>query len=164
MITVIRREVEALDRDLPLFNVKALSRHVDEALMVPRLCGALFGSFGATGHVLAIVGLYAVVNYSVRSRTREIGLRMALGACPNAVASMVARKGLALVAAGLGIGMVVAYSASRIIVSFLYGVTPTDPATFAAVPAVLLTAALAGIYFPARRASRIEPSSALGYE
>ena len=164
MVETVRREVAALDRDLPVFNVKTLSHHVEGALLVPRLCGALFGMFGAVGLLLAIVGLYAVVNYSVRSRTREIGIRLALGAGRAAVTSLVARRGIALVVSGLAAGTVISLGVSRFVAGFLYGITPTDAITFTAIPAVLLATAAVAVYVPARRASRIEPVQALRYE
>jgi predicted permease len=164
LVPAVRQQVDALDPELPLFNVKTLSRHVGGALLVPRLCGALFGTFGAIGLVLAIVGLYGVVNYSVRTRTREIGIRLALGARPAAIAGMVTWQGLALMGAGLAVGMGVALAVTRFIAGFLYGITPTDAATFAAVPAVMLAVGLVAILLPAGRAARIEPMSALRHE
>jgi predicted permease len=164
IVRALRQQVDVLDRELPLFNVERLTEHMAEALLVPRLCGALFGTFAAIGLVLAIVGLYGILNYSVRTRTREIGIRLALGARPAAVAGMVARQGLALVAAGLAIGMVASFALGRFVSSLLYGIVPTDPPTFLAVPAVMLAAGLAAILLPSRRASRVEPMSALRYE
>jgi predicted permease len=160
----VQREVSALDRDLPLFNVKTLDSHIDEALLLPRVSGALFGAFGSIGLVLALVGLYGVVNYSVRARTREIGIRMALGAQPSRVAGSILRQGFALVGAGLALGLVVAFWLSRFTASFLYGIVPTDPVTFLSVPVILVVASLAALLLPARRASRIEPMTALRNE
>ena len=163
-VDAVRREVGAIDSGLALFNIKSFSHHLDEALLVPRLCGALFGTFGIIGLVLAIVGLFAIVNYSVGIRTREIGIRLALGARPAVVARAIVRQGIALAGAGMGVGMAVAFGASRCVASFLYGVTPTDAVTFATVPCVMLGAALVAVSVPARRASRIEPVSALRQE
>ena len=95
----MREQVEALDRNMPIFNAKTMSDHVNQALLIPRVCAALFGLCGSIGLILAVVGLYGVISYSVRTRTREIGIRMALGAPPYAVAVMVARQGMALVGA-----------------------------------------------------------------
>ncbi|MGD0578247.1 MAG: ABC transporter permease [Bryobacteraceae bacterium] len=161
LATAMQREVSALDPELPLFNVKTLQSHIDEALLLPRVSGALFGAFGSIGLVLALVGLYGVVNYSVRTRTREIGIRMALGARPARVAGSVLRQGLVVVGAGLSLGLAVAYSLSRFMASLLYGIMPTDPMTFLGVPTILLVASLAALLLPARRASRIEPMTAL---
>ena len=160
----VQREVTALDRDLPLFNVKTLEDHIDDALLLPRVSGALFGAFGSIGLVLAVIGLYGVVNYSVRTRTREFGIRMALGARPSRVAGTIVGQGLLLVGAGLALGLLVALALSRFTASFLYGIVPTDPVTFLGVPAVLIAAFLAAILLPARRASRIEPMTVLRNE
>ena len=156
--------MDALDRDLPLFNVKTLAHQIDDAMVLPRVSGALFGAFGAIGLLLAVVGLYGVANYSVRTRTREIGIRMALGASPLSTGGWVLRQGLAVVGAGLAIGLVAAFALSRFTASMLYGVEPTDPATFFGVPVVLLAASLAAILLPARRACRIDPMAALREE
>jgi predicted permease len=160
----VQREVTALDRDLPLFNVETLEDHIDEALLLPRVSGALFGAFGSIGLVLAVVGLYGVVNYSVRTRTREYGIRMALGARPSRIAGTIVGQGLVLVGAGLALGLPVALALSRFTASFLYGIVPTDAVTFLGVPAVLIAAFVAAILLPARRASRIEPMTALRNE
>jgi predicted permease len=161
LIPAVRRQVETLDPNLPVFNVQTLEDRVGEAMLVPRVCGALFGVFGTIGLTLAAVGLYGVVNYSVRTRTREIGIRMALGARPSAVGGMVARQGLALVGAGLAAGLAIALVLSRFAASLLYGITPTDPATFLGVPAVLIIASAVAILIPLRRAAKINPISAL---
>jgi predicted permease len=160
----VQREVTVLDRDLPLFNIKTLEDHIDEALLLPRVSGAIFGAFGSIGLVLAVVGLYGVVSYSVRTRTQEFGIRMALGASPSRVAGTIVGQGLLLVGAGLAAGLLVALALSRFTASFLYGIVPTDLVTFLGVPAVLIAAFLAAILVPARRASRIEPMTALRNE
>jgi predicted permease len=164
LATAVQREVAALDPDLPLFNVKALDDQIGDALLLPRVSGALFGVFGSIGLVLAVVGLYGVANYSVRTRTREIGIRMALGARPSRVAATIMGQGMLLVGAGLALGLVVAFVLSRFTASYLYGIVPTDPVTFLGVPAILVAASLAAILLPARRASRIEPMTALRNE
>jgi putative ABC transport system permease protein len=161
LATAVQREISNLDRELPLFNVKTLDRHINDALLLPRVSGALFGLFGSVGLILALVGVYGVVNYSVRTRTREIGIRMALGASPLSVAGSIVNRGLALVGAGLGLGLVVALMLSRFTASQLYGVSPTDPVTFFGVPVILFAASLAALLIPACRAARIEPMTAL---
>ena len=161
LATAVQREISNLDRELPLFNVKTLDRHINDALLLPRVSGALFGLFGSVGLVLALVGVYGVVNYSVRTRTSEIGIRMALGASPLSVAGSIVNRGLALVGAGLGLGLVVALMLSRFTASQLYGVSPTDPVTFFGVPVILFAASLAALLIPACRAARIEPMTAL---
>ena len=160
----LRRQVETLDPDLPLFNVETLSNHIDEALMFPRVSGALFGAFGSFGMLLAVVGLYAVINYSVRRRTREIGIRLALGAQSRAVGGAILRQGMRLVGVGLAVGLAAAFALSRFTASLLYGIVPTDPVTFIGVPVILVAASLAALILPARRAARIEPLVALREE
>jgi len=160
----VREQVEALDPNMPIFNTKTMAQHVNEALLIPRVSAALFGLFGTIGLILAVVGLYGVISYSVRMRTREIGIRMALGASASAVAGMVARKGLALVAASIATGVLIALALSRVIGSLLWGISATDGLTFACVPAILLAVAGVAILLPARRASRIEPMAALREE
>jgi macrolide transport system ATP-binding/permease protein len=120
--------------------------------------------FGGVGLVLAPVGLYGVVNYSVRTRTKEIGIRMALGASQGGGAAMMARQGLVVVGAGLVIGLCLAFAMSRFTASLLYGITPTDAVTFAGVPALLLCVWLAAVLLPSARAARLEPMLALRYE
>ncbi len=161
LAAAVQREISSLDRDLPLFNVETLDSHIDEALLLPRVSGALFGLFGAVGLVLALVGVYGVVNYSVRTRTREMGIRMALGASPLSVAFSIVSRGLALAGAGLTLGFVVAVVLSRYVASQLYGISPTDPVIFAGVPIFLSAASSAALLVPARRAARIEPMVAL---
>ena len=164
MIRPVREQIEALDRNLAVFNVDTLTHHVAKAFLIPRLCATLFGIFGLLGLVLASVGLYGVVSYSVRSRTREIGIRMALGARPFAIVRLVLRQALALVLIGVAAGLALASVLSRFTASLLYGIAATDAVTFVAVPLVLLAAALAAVLVPARRASSIQPMSALRFE
>jgi predicted permease len=164
MTRAIQEQVQALDRDMPVFAVETMTHHIEEAMMIPRLCAGLFGLFGAIGLVLAVVGLYGVVNYSVRTRTREIGIRVALGARASSVAGMVARQGLRLVAIGIALGLGISFLLSQAVASLLWGISATDALTFVGVPAVLLMAALIAVLLPARRASRIEPMAALRYE
>jgi predicted permease len=160
----VRRQVEALDPDVAVFNSKTMQEHLSRALLIPRLCAALFGAFGVVGLALAGVGLYGMMSYSVRCRTREIGIRMALGARAGAVLRMVARQALALVAAGLLAGLAAAWALSRFIAGMLYGIDAADALTFTAVPLVLLAVALAAVLAPAARAARVDPNIALRYE
>jgi putative ABC transport system permease protein len=161
LAAAVQREITNLDRELPLFNVETLGNHIDEALLLPRVSGALFGLFGSVGLVLVLVGVYGVVNYSVRTRTREIGIRMAMGASSLSVARTIVNQGLALVGAGLATGLVVALMLSRFAASQLYGVSSKDPVTFVGVPLLLFTASMAALLIPACRAARIEPMTAL---
>ena len=164
LIRPARAEIAALDPNLAVFNTETMQEHVDKSLLLPRLSALLLGVFGAIGLTLAAIGLYGVMSYSVRRRTREIGIRMALGARPGKVLGMVLFQGLAVTAAGLAIGLALAVALGRFAASLLYGISGTDLVTFLAVPGVLLATALAAILFPARRAARVEPSTALRYE
>lgn len=160
----VREQIAALDPNMAVFNTGTMQEHVNKALLLPRLSALLLGLFGAVGLTLAAVGLYGVMSYSVRRRTREVGIRIALGARPGAVLGMVLRQGLTLTVTGLAIGLGAALALGRFTASALYGVSGTDAATFAAVSAVLIAAAVAAIVVPARRAARIEPTTALRCE
>lgn len=160
----VRASILALDPNLPVFGAETMQEHFDKALMLPRVCAALLGVFGGTGLLLAVIGLYGVMSYAVRSRTREIGIRMALGAESRGVLGMVTRQGLALAGVGLIAGLALAYAGARYLASFLYGLSPTDPFTFVVVPLVLLAVACVAIVVPARRAAKVDPLVALRYE
>ena len=164
LIRSVREEILKLDPTLAVFNVDTVGRHVSHAFLVPRVCAILFGAFGVIGLALAAVGLFGVVSYSFRSRTREIGIRVALGARPEAILRLVITEGLSIVAAGLAIGLAMAAAVTRFTATLLYGISPTDLATFAGVPIVLLLTAAAAVVVPARRACAIRPMDALRLE
>jgi predicted permease len=164
LIRGVREQIAALDPNLAVFNTETMEEHVNKSLLVPRLCATLLAVFGAVGLTLATVGLYGVMNYSVRRRTREIGIRMALGAHTGSILRMVIAQGLTLAAVGLVAGLSIALTLSRFTASLLYGMSASDRATFTVVPAVLLAVAFIAVAVPARRAARIEPMSALRYE
>jgi putative ABC transport system permease protein len=138
--------------------------HLDRALSQERLTASLLSGLGLLALALAVVGIYGVMSFSVAQRTREIGIRMALGAQAPAVLAMILRHAAILVGAGLAIGWAAAALVTRYAASLLYGVSPTDATTFAAVPAVLAAVALAACYLPARRAARVDPTVALRYD
>jgi ABC-type antimicrobial peptide transport system permease subunit len=160
----IRSEIAALDPHLATFNVETMEEHVRKAFLLPRLSATLLTIFGAAGLSLAAVGLYGVMSYAVRRRTREFGIRMALGAEAGGVLRMVLRQGLGLAAAGLGIGLALALAGGRFAASLLYGVESTDLFTFLAVPAVLFAVAAVAVIVPARRAARVAVVAALRCE
>jgi predicted permease len=164
LLRPVRNEIHALDANLAVFNGRTLQEHVNGSLLIPRLCASLLGVFGAVGLALATVGLYGVMAYSVRRRTRELGIRMALGADSGGVLRMVALQGLVLAGAGLVIGLAAAFALSRFAESLLYGVGVRDGFTFTAVPLLLLAVAFFAVLVPARRAARIHPMEALRYE
>jgi predicted permease len=160
----VREAVRALDPTMAVFNVATMQEHVKDALFLPRLAGMLFGIFGAIGLTLATVGLYGVISYSVSRRTREIGIRMALGAQVGAVQRLVVGQGLVLTLIALAVGLPGAWMASKLASSFLYGVSPHDLATFVAAPIILVGVALLACWIPARRAARVDPQTVLRYE
>jgi len=164
LVASVRSAIAALDPNLAVFNIDTMQDHVDKSLLLPRICALLLGVFGAAGLTLATIGLYGVMSYSVRCRTREIGIRMALGAEPGGVLRMVMTQGLVLASVGLAIGLGVALALGRFTASLLYGISGTDLRTFLVVPAVLLATALVALVIPAYRAARIEPTRALRYE
>ena len=160
----IRAEIRRLDADLPVIDVRTLDDVMAATVAEPRFTTQLMTAFAALALVLAAVGIYGVLSYAVGTRTREIGIRMALGAERGAVRRMVLAQGLRLTVAGAALGLAAAALLARWIESLLYGVTPFDGVTFTAVPAVLLTAALAAIYLPACRATHVDPMRALHHE
>ena len=164
MISPVREQVGKIDPNLPLFNVETMEEQVRKDLTAPRLSAMLFSVFGALGLLTAAVGLYGVMSYAVRSRTREIAIRTALGASTAGVLRMVIVQGMALAGAGTLVGFGIAVAGTRVVSSFLYGVSATDFVTFTAVPLVLLAVAFVAIILPARRATRIEPMAALRHE
>jgi predicted permease len=164
MTRAVQIEINKLDPNLAVFGVETMTQHVTKAFLIPRLCATLFGVFGLIGLALASVGLYGVVAYSVRSRTKEIGIRIALGARPGAVLGLMLRLSLGVVSVGLAIGLVGAWGLSRFTASLLYGISATDAVTFAGVPLALLAAALIAVVGPARRAAAIQPMTALRME
>jgi predicted permease len=163
-IPVLRELVRSLDPTLPVFNVRTLAQQKDGSLALQRMAATLLTGFGVLGLFLAALGIYGVIAYSVSRRTREIGVRLALGAQLADVLLLVFRQGLHLVFLGLLLGLAGAFAATRVLRGFLYQVEPTDPVTFALVIAVLVVAALAACWLPARRATKVDPMQALRYE
>lgn len=160
----VRREIASLDPSLAVFNVATMPEHLRNALFLPRLAGTLFGVFGFVGLVLATVGLYGVISYSVTRRRREIGVRMALGAQVRAVQGMIIRQGMVLAAIAVLLGIPVALAVAKFSASFLYGIQPYDGPTFVGVPLFLVSVALLACWLPARRASQVNPQTALREE
>jgi ABC-type antimicrobial peptide transport system permease subunit len=160
----IRRELRALDKDLPVSGAETMHAHLDRALSQERLTASLLSGLGLLALALAVIGIYGVMSFSVAQRTREIGIRMALGAQAPEVLAMILKHAAMLLGAGLSIGWAAAASLTRYAASLLYGVSPTDPWTFVAVASLLAAAAMIACYLPARRAARVDPTVALRYE
>ncbi len=163
-VAAIRNQLAIIDKDQPPHNVETLDRLQAGSLTPRRVNMLLFGAFAALGVILASVGIYGVVAYSVSQRTHEIGVRMALGAERRDVLKVVVGQGLRSVLIGAGIGVAASLAVTRLLRTMLFGIKPTDPATFLAVGLLLLGVALAACYIPARRATKVDPMVALRYE
>jgi predicted permease len=164
ILPAIRETVAQVNTNLPLFDVKTESQQIDRLLFQERLVARLSGFFGLLALVLACVGLYGLLSYEVSRRTREIGIRLALGAQPGGVLKLVLRQGVVLVIVGAAVGIGVALGVTRYLASMLYNVHANDPVTIIAVAILLMLVALAACYVPARRAMRVDPMVALRYE
>ena len=164
LASAIRSEIHSLDREIPIADVKTMDEYVSESVAAPRFNTILLGGFAVLALVLAAVGIFGVISYSVAQRTREIGVRRALGADTWGVMRLVLGQGMGLTAIGVAIGVVGAFGVTRLLQTLLFGVTPTDPATFAGVAAVLSAVAFLASYLPARRASKVDPMAALRHE
>jgi predicted permease len=163
-LLAVRRELAALDPNLALKNARSLESSIGFSVFPQRLAAAVIGVFGLVGVLLAAIGLYGILAYQVSMRTREIGIRMALGARANNVVRVVLRQSLRLVLAGIGVGLLAAFGVTRLLANLLYGVSPTDPTTFVAVSLLMASVALLASYLPARRATRVDPMTALRAE
>jgi ABC-type antimicrobial peptide transport system permease subunit len=160
----IRQAVHAVDPDLPVAKFATLTTLVDNSLTADRFSMLLGGSFGLLALILASIGMYGVIYYSVMQRIPEIGIRMALGASRVQIFIMVLRQGCILAGIGITIGLIAAFATTHLMSNFLYGVHPTDPAKFGSVSLLLLVIALMACYIPARRAMKVDPVVALRYE
>jgi predicted permease len=163
---LLRRTVRDLDPSIPILSLRTFAQHLDSNLdlWLVRAGGALFSIFGGLALGLAVVGLYGVKAYSVARRTREIGIRMALGAQTGEVLRMIMREGSIMLVSGVGIGLLLAVATAKIVSGLLYGVGALDPVAFVVAPAVLSVAAVIAMWLPARRATRVNPVQALHAE
>ncbi|MGC1089424.1 MAG: FtsX-like permease family protein, partial [Candidatus Acidiferrum sp.] len=163
MATAVRDQIRQMDAGMPVYDVTTMSAQVQygKALLPARLGAMLVGAFGLLGLVLASVGVYGVVSYSVSQRTQEIGIRTALGAQRIHVLAMILKQGMKMAAIGTAIGIVLSFALFRGLASFLYGVKATDLVTLSTVSALLLGVAFVACYVPALRATRVDPIVAL---
>ncbi|PYV18715.1 MAG: permease, partial [Acidobacteria bacterium] len=166
LIAPVEALARELDPSLPVFDVMTMDQAMAGAngYFLFKVGAAFAATLGALGLLLAVVGVYGVVSYAASQRKHEIGIRIALGAEPGGVLRLVVRQGVVLVGAGVGVGAVAALAVSRLLGSLLVGVAPYDPVTFVCVSALMLAAALAACYIPARRATKVDPMVALRYE
>ncbi len=160
----VRGEVQAMDPDQPVYAVRTMDDIMKASVAQRRFNMLLLGSFAAVALLLAAVGIYGVISYSVSRRTHELGIRMALGAQPRDIFKLVVGQGMVLVVIGVGIGLAASFGLTRFLSSLLFEVSTTDPATFAGVSLLLAAVALLACYIPARRATRVDPLVALRYE
>jgi hypothetical protein len=166
MLGTLRQAIRAADERVPVLQLRTLTQQRDSNLMLWGVnTGArLFYVFGGVALLLAIIGVYGVKSYVVSRRTREIGIRMALGATPSNVLWLVLREGLTLTVTGIGVGMLVAWGVARALSGLLYEVSALDPLVFIAAPTILAASAMAASYLPAQRATRVLPLTALRTE
>ena len=163
-VAALRREVAALDADIPVYSVRTLKQQVLDSTAPQRFRAVLLGSFAGVALLLASIGIYGVMAYSVAERRRELGIRMALGAAHGDVMGMVLKRGLVLAAAGAAIGSLAAIALARVMGDLLFGISPADPLTYGSVVLFLFVVAMIACYLPARRATRVDPTIAMRAE
>jgi len=160
----VRKEIQALNKNVPVFSVETMTEHIANQIAVDRMIAVLLSIFGGGALLLAAIGIYGVISYSVAQRTHEIGIRIALGAEQRDILKLIVGQGMVLVFVGAGIGLLLAFALTRALQSLLFGVSATDPLTFSLVLLVLIGVALLACYLPARRATKVDPLVALRYE
>jgi len=164
MLGTVSNQVKQMDSKLPLVDVQTMAQQVNLALLPARAAAWFLGLFGILALVLAVIGLYGVVAYSVSRRTHEIGIRMTIGARPRDVLFMILREGMTLVLIAILIGLSLAFVATKLLSGFIYGISSSDPLTFGGVALVLALVALVASYLPARHAATVEPNVALRHQ
>jgi putative ABC transport system permease protein len=164
LLPTLKSEIWSVNKDIPFYSIATMDQLISDSLGVRRFNLLLLGSFATIALVLAGVGIYGLISYSTGQRTHEIGVRMALGAQARDIVKMIIKDGASLVLAGIAFGMAGAFVMTRFLKGFLFGITATDPITFAAISLLLAAVALMATYIPARRATRVDPMVALRYE
>jgi putative ABC transport system permease protein len=164
LLGTLRNEVLAVNKNVPVFAVQTMTEQIAGQLAVDRMIAVLLSIFGGVALLLAAIGIYGVMAYAVAQRTREIGIRLALGAERSDILTMIVRRGLTLALVGAGIGLALAFALTRVVKTLLFGISATDPLTFSAISILLVAVALLASYFPARRATKVDPMSALRNE
>jgi putative ABC transport system permease protein len=164
LVGAARAEIQSVDADMPLVGVRTFDQIISAGMSGPRFRTVLLTSFGLTALLLAVVGLYGVMSFTVTQRSREIGTRMALGAQQSSILKLVLRDGVRLVVTGVGVGLAGAVVLTRILESMLFGVGVRDPGVFAAAPLLLLAVAIVAVLIPAIRATRVDPVKTLAVE
>jgi ABC-type antimicrobial peptide transport system permease subunit len=164
LAAIVQQEVERLDPGMPVYGVETMEEQIGKSLVLARLAASFLGVFGFLALTLAAVGLYGLMSYTVVARTREIAIRMALGASAERTLSMLARQGLSAVGVGLVAGLAASLAVGRLVSSLLYGVGGFDLLTFITVPIVLVLVACFAILVPVRQAAKVDPMVALRYE
>lgn len=162
--TAVRAAVAELDPNLPLINVETMESFIEESIWMNQFNTTLFGVLAVMALILATIGVYGVINYSVTQRTHEIGIRMALGAQSSDVRSLVVRQGLKLAFWGILIGIPISFGLTRLMASLLFGISPSDPITFGGIALTMAIVAVLASYIPARKATKVDPMIALRYE
>jgi len=162
----VRRAIREYDAVLPVLSLKTMRQHMDASadLWITRTAATLFGIFGGVALLLAMIGLYGIRSYTVANRTREIGIRMALGASVGDTLQLVVREGVALTAVGAAAGLALSLLVGRVLAGMLFEVSGSDPVVFIACPVVLSVVSLVACYVPARRAAKVDPMIALRHE
>ncbi|MGH9934734.1 MAG: FtsX-like permease family protein, partial [Blastocatellia bacterium] len=161
LINTVRQNVWAVDRNIPITQVGTIEQIIETAMAQPRFNALLLSLFAFIALCLGAIGIYGVISYAVTRRTHEIGVRMALGARQRDVLRMVVRQGMTLALIGVAVGLAAAFALTRVMKNLLFGVSATDPATFAGLALLLLSVAFIAIYLPARRATKVDPLVAL---